>query len=89
MYAHFAEKLMSCINCDQGTDHGLDQGMTMRFAFSRATRDCPMEDQDMVPRIFGAVDCVGKRLYPDGGKRLTPVPLSRDPLPTDEYFFEE
>jgi len=89
MYAHFSEKLIYCTNCDQGTDHGLDQGFTIPMAFSRATRHCPMLDQDMYPRYFGALNCAGDTLYPDGGKKLAPVPLSRDPLATDEYFFDE
>ena len=89
MYAHFAEKLMSCINCNQGTDHGLDQGFTIPMAFSRATRHCPMQDQDMVPRIFGADDCWGDTLYPEGAKKLEPILLSRDPLATDGYQYDE
>jgi len=89
MYAHFAEKLISCINCDQGSDHGLDVGSIMEIAFIRATRHCPMRDQDMYPRIFVAVDCRPDWLYSEGTKKLAPVTLSRDPLPTDNYHFYE
>jgi hypothetical protein len=89
MYAHFAEKLMSCINCNQGTDHGLDQGFTIPMAFSRATIHCPMRDQNMVPRIFGADACWGDMLYPEAGKKMAPILLSRDPLATDGYHYDE
>jgi hypothetical protein len=89
VWGHFAERLINCSSCDQGSEHGLDQGTTIRFSFARSTRHCPMQDQDMVPRVFGAESCLGDKLYSDQGKKLAPVPLSRDPLATDTYVFDE